>query len=124
MNVLRLLIQQTPTPTPVPAPDWLVKLSDIFDKVYGMLGTYKSISAAITAIMANPYVFLAALGVSVLSVVGLYLFVKQKIKNWEIEQAKKTTEDHWQDQLDHRIPDNEKDNEKDNQNRNKLDDMK
>jgi hypothetical protein len=109
-----------PTPSPTPNPAW-DKAIGIISNVLTIVKGYPSIMVAVAAIAANPYWFLASIGVSVLSILGIYLFIKAKIKKAEVDSAKKQTDADYQNQIDTRIPDNQTANEKDNANRDKLD---
>lgn len=107
---LILWFLQEATPAPKPPPD-INKIISIISVIVKSIG----------GIAANPYGFLIGLGVSLAALLGVYLFIKKKLGDWAVAAAKKDTDIGWQNQVDTRIPENEKNNEKDNKDRTDLD---
>jgi len=103
--------------------DW-AGLSDLASKLMTALRAYGSITKLIVAIQANPMMWAIGGGIFLAIAIGAYLWIKAKIKKIEIDQAEKTTELDWKDQIEERTPINEDNNIKDNENRNKLDALK
>jgi hypothetical protein len=108
-----ILFLQAASPTPPPSATAIA--------INHILSIIASSLAAISGIAANPVMFLVGLGVSLAAAVGIYMFIRSKFKQAAIDAAKKDTEIGYQNQIDNRIPENEKNNEKDNKDRTDLD---